>query len=110
MALRYIKVPLYYDFKTNERLAHIARECPFSLRVSLCVFASYEMTYTLHVQCEFLEPVPWNVPVNVVNSKGFSVFRLPVESGVNLLGVKSSTREKAYKNGFVALWGGESVD
>ena len=46
----------------------------------------------------------------MVNSKGFSVFRLPVESGVNLLGVKSSTPEKAYKNGFVALWGGERVD
>ena len=46
----------------------------------------------------------------MVNSKGFSVFRLPVESGVNLLGVKSSTPEKAYKKGFMALWGGERVD
>ena len=46
----------------------------------------------------------------MVNSKGFSLFRLLVESGVNLLGVKSSAPEKAYKNGFVALWGGERVD
>ena len=57
VALRYIEVPLYYDYKTNERLAHIVRECPFSLRVPLCVFASYGMKYTLHVSCEFLEPV-----------------------------------------------------
>ena len=46
----------------------------------------------------------------MVNSKGFVVCRFLVESGVNLLGVKSTTSEKAYKNGFVALWGGERVD